>query len=653
MRESILLIDDEDIILKSFSSDLRHDGFVVTPVFSGELALKKLQHNKYDVVITDLKMGQVDGIEVLADVKRTSPQTVVIILTGQADLSSAVEALRLGADDFLQKPCDYEELKVRIINGLEKNKILVQQLTQTMDSVLTTEEALRESEEKLRTMADFAYDWEYWIDENGEFVYTSPSCERISGYSADEFIEDHTLLETICFQADRAMFSRHLQLEEKDIDPGLSLEFRIVTKGSKIKWLSHSCRLVYSEDGRYLGRRASNRDITVRKNMEEELIKAKKTQTSSILAGGIAHDYNNLLTAIMGNIDLAMMNVSDHSEINHYLENAKSASLRARDLTSKFLAFSSASSPYKKIISIESLLRGAVELALSGSNVNVDFIVLDKLWLVEVDEDQLRQAFTNIIFNAKEAMSHGGTVRVEVENFNAIERETPSFLPSEKFVRITVLDSGCGISIDDLDNIFDPYFSTKQRGSQKGMGLGLTVAHSVIEKHLGLIDIHSTPGEGTSVIVFIPAVDKEIELAGDSISHGNQVVDHTLKNKRIMVMDDEEIIRDVASTMLAQAGYDVDLVCDGEEAISLYKKRANSESPIDLVILDLTIAGGMGGKDTVLKIHTLNPDAKVIVSSGYLSDPIMINYSVYGFCGSIGKPYLFQDFIKTVAKSLK
>jgi CheY-like chemotaxis protein len=311
------------------------------------------------------------------------------------------------------------------------------------------------------------------------------------------------------------------------------------------------------------------------------------------------------------------------------------------------------SAPLKKITSIKSIVMDAAELALSGSNVKSVFKIPDDLWLVDADTGQLGQAFANVIINGKESMVEGGVIEIEVENLDEADKKGPRILPAKRYVKISVRDSGCGIAEEDLDTIFDPYFSTKQRGAQKGMGLGLTVVHSVIEKHYGHIHIESKPGKGTLVEILLPAIGKEHQFSERDSSRGILVVEHASQNMRIMVMDDEEIVRDVAFTMLTQSGYAVDLVHNGAEAVALYKKRMNSDSPIDLSILDLTIPGGMGGKDTILEIHKLNPDAKVVVSSGYSSDPIMINYGVYGFCGAIGKPYQFQEFVKVVAKSLR
>ena len=653
-NKSILLVDDEEIILGSLQKDFQQENFVVTTAGSGEEAVGKLQENHFDAVITNLVMDGIGGLEVLQEAKKSYPDISVIILTGQGALSSAIDALRMGADDYLLKPCAFDELLVRLSKIFDQ-KLLRQQLNNAKEESLHNKAALSESEEDLRIMTDFAYDWEYWVDPEGNYKYMSPSCERITGYNIDEFKSRARLVEDICDPEDRAKLSHHLQQESSQRHYVHKIDFRIITKQGKIIWLNHICQPVYSEDGHYLGRRASNRDITNRKNMEEELIKAKKLQATATLAGGIAHDYNNLLTAILGNIDLAKIVIDQDSAACEYLNNAEQASFRARDLTQKFITFSSGGAPIKQVATIDKALQGAMDLALSGSNVKYEFSAPEDSWSVEVDLGQLNQAITNIITNSREAMPDGGTIHVKVEHLESLVYETEAGLdlPENKYLKISFQDEGAGISEEDLVNILDPYFSTKERGTQKGMGLGLTIVHSIIKKHNGDICIHSSPGQGTTVIMYLPAAVQQGEQ-GTAIREGRPIegTSRPTKRHKILIMDDEDIVRDVVGDMLSHLGYEVLCAKDGEEAIEIYKNAQDSPAPVDLVILDLTIPAGMGGKEAVRGIHQINSAARAIVSSGYSNDPIMENYQEYGFCAAIVKPYQIKGLNKVVSRFL-
>ena len=370
------------------------------------------------------------------------------------------------------------------------------------------EESLRESEEQFRTVADFTYDWEYWIAPDGRYLYVSPSCERITGYNSDEFLNDPGLLEKIVHPDDQSTFVTHL-LKTEQREGAFDLDFRIITRDGKERWINHVCQPVYGSDGGYLGQRASNRDISKQKLMQEELLKTKKLESVGLLAGGIAHDFNNLMSVVVGNISLARTEMRPGSKGFKNLVEAEKASIQTTALTSRLITFSKGGRPVKEPVSIGDLVKNSVDSSLKGSDISWIFSVPEDILPAEVDEEQMKQVIHNITTNAQEAMAEQGTINVSCGNVIIGEKDTLN-LKDGKYVKISIEDQGPGIPEKDLMNIFDPYFSTKEMGTQKGMGLGLAVSDSIVKKHDGLITVESKLGTGTTFSIYLPVSEKEI-----------------------------------------------------------------------------------------------------------------------------------------------
>lgn len=392
------------------------------------------------------------------------------------------------------------------------------------------------------------------------------------------------------------------------------------------------------------------RDLTERKKMEEELLKIQKFESIGALAGGIAHDYNNILAVIMGNISLAQTYLDTDDRVFQLLTEAEKASEVAKKLTTRLLTFSKGGSPVRKVVHIAPILMGAVDFTLSGSNVKSDFSIPNDLRLIEVDESQIGQAIYNIVVNAMEAMPGGGTINVRAENARISPENNPA--PNEtNYLKISIKDHGTGIPEEILGKISDPYFSTKDMGTQKGIGLGLSISQSIIKRHGGYIDIESKVGTGTTFFIYLPATGKKISRKVPVKKPLKE--SHISGEGRILVMDDEEMIRDLAGQMLGRLGYDVALSGDGAEAIDIYTEAMKSERPFDLVVLDLTIRGGIGGKETISKLIEIDPGIKAIVSSGYSDSSVMSDYKSYGFKGSIAKPYKLEELDNILFEVLK
>jgi PAS domain S-box-containing protein len=384
------------------------------------------------------------------------------------------------------------------------------QLEEDVISLKLAEEKIRISEERFRTVADFSYDWEYWIDPNGQLKYISPSCERITGYKPEEFMDNINLLSAICLNGDDDTIGTHFKSDYSENEPSASINFKILKKDGGISWLNHICQPITGNGGLFLGRRACNRDITDQKKLEEDLIKAKKLEATAILAGGIAHDFNNLLAVATGNIELFEETLNGGGAEHRFLKNAQLALARAVDLTSKFITFSSGGTPYKKPTDINSFVSEIAASILTGTNINLAVILPLESWQVDIDKRQISQVVQALVVNAKEAMLGGGRLELTIQNLESIasEKAVVAILPENKYVKVTFKDEGVGFSESNLEKAFDPYFSTKEMGAEKGMGLGLTIAHAIINKHNGYITIVPPRGDGSAVVFYLPLTDQ-------------------------------------------------------------------------------------------------------------------------------------------------
>jgi len=385
---------------------------------------------------------------------------------------------------------------------------------------------------------------------------------------------------------------------------------------------------------------AALEDITDLKKHEKEQQKIEKLESLGVLAGGIAHDFNNILTGIMGNLSFSQALIDTDHQAHNPLAEAEKATKRAAELAQQLLTFAKGGEPNKKVVSLQRLIRDAASFMLRGSNVKPVVNITDVLHNVEVDEGQIYQVLNNLIINADQAMPGGGTLTISSNN-ETLKEDNPFGLDAGPYIRLDIHDTGCGIPTDNLAKIFDPYFSTKISGT----GLGLATAYSVIQRHKGHIGVSSAIGQGTTFTIHLPAVEEPVE----EIAPEAGKLSARARGGTILVMDDEKMIRDTASQMLKFLGYEVTTCVNGEEAIELYRASVKSQTPYLAVIMDLTIPGGLGGKETAERILAADPAARLIVSSGYSSDPVMANFRQYGFSGAIAKPYNLDDFKNTLS----
>jgi two-component system, cell cycle sensor histidine kinase and response regulator CckA len=381
------------------------------------------------------------------------------------------------------------------------------------------------------------------------------------------------------------------------------------------------------------------RDISERKRMEEELQKSQKLDSLGLLAGGIAHDFNNLLGGIFGYLDLAA-GTAHTTQAAEYLTKALSTIERARGLTRQLLTFAKGGAPIKKLERLVPFIGETAQFALSGSNVSLRLIVPPSLWPCEIDRNQIGQVIDNFVINAQQAMPEGGVIEVTAENIHLETKAHPA-LPGGDFVKIAVRDHGIGMPKEILPKIFDPFFTTKA----KGHGLGLATCYSIVKRHGGSIDVESEPGKGSTFTFYLPASP---EAATSDYGIGTALHCGT---GSILVMDDEEVIRDAVSSMLKAMGYNVHCVPNAKEAIEAVESRGKES--FAALILDLTIPGGPGGKETIREIRKFDNDVRAFVASGYADDPVMANPANFGFTASIRKPFVKSELAELLNKHLR
>ncbi len=348
----------------------------------------------------------------------------------------------------------------------------------------------------------------------------------------------------------------------------------------------------------------------------------------------------------MGNIDLAQMDSEPDGRVFERLAYAKEGCTNLKNLIRQFIIFSKGGTANREIGSIEELIKDSAIRVIKSPNVISDLFMETDLWTVAYDKVQMKQVIGNLISNASESMPSGGQIKIYAENITAAVARKEAGLPMEEgdYVKISVQDKGTGIREEHLGRIFDPYFSTKK----KGRGLGLTTVYSIIKKHYGYIYADSKPGAGTTFYLYLPASKKEIPRKQET-----KAAKPVLHKGKILIMDDEEIIIDVAVQMLSQLGYDVKFSKNGTQAIETYKKAMISGKPFDVVILDLHVEGGMGGKEAIRELLKIDPDVKGIVSSGYSNDPEMADFEKHGFTGIVEKPYSIQELGQTLENIMR
>ncbi len=637
----ILIVDDEPRMCQSVRELLAGQGCQLESAGSGREALRRLEEGGYELVLLDLVLPDVSGQEVLSFIQEHYPSLLTIVISGVTSIDAAVTALQRGAYDYIRKPVEAEELRRRVANALEQVRL-------TREKAAINWE-LEQSQRKYRYLVENSPDLIYTLDEQGRFTFVNDAFERLLGYRREQVIGRHY---SEIVQPQDVEKSRFVFNERRTGSRAASgLELRLRHGPSPLEPLDFPVEVkaqgIYDresdrQDKNFLGTYGVARDLRERKALEHHLQQVEKMEAVGRLAGGIAHDFNNFLAAVVGNIALAKMHANSADEIHARLEQMERATLRARDLTQQLITFAQGGLPMKRAGHLAELIQEAATFVLRGSNVRCRCSFPKDLWPGEFDSGQITQVVHNLIINADQAMPDGGLISVQGENVTITEGY-PLPLKPGRYVRVTVEDQGCGIPPENLTKIFDPFFTTKK----SGMGFGLATSYSIVQSHGGYLTVESTVGKGTRFFFFLPATGEappRAEGAEEKLYRGSG---------RILVMDDDRFLQDVYKRLLERLGYSPVVVADGSEALVRYRQAFQEGRPFAAVIMDLTIPGGMGGKEAIRHLLAQDPQAVAIIASGYSRDPVMARYREYGFKDVIEKPFSNQRLSEVLWRAVR
>ena len=549
---------------------------------------------------------------------------------------------RMQAEDNLQKA--HDSLETRVEKRTAELSQAFANLHQEMRERIKAEKALSAEKERLSITLRSIGDGVITTDIDNNVLTINKVAERLTGWT--EATATGQQVDTVFHIINQENNQPCENPVNQAIKTGRIIDnesgtILIANDGTR-KNIADSAAPISNEKSQIIGAVLVFRDITEKNKMEEELLKTKKLESIGVLAGGIAHDFNNILTAIMGNISLAAKLTENDDQTHKLLVAAGKAGLRAKDLTLQLLTFSKGGEPIKKLASIANIIQDSADFILHGSNVKCEYHFPDDLSPVAIDKGQISQVIQNIILNADQAMPQGGAITITCKNYRHTQGDALP-LTDDNYVKIDITDQGIGIPKELIEKVFDPYYTTKEKGD----GLGLAITHSIINKHGGHISVYSQPDQGTTFTIYL-TVSKEKPLLAENILDLPQ----SKGEEKILIMDDEKLVRNVAHDILSFLGYKVEFTTNGQETLDLYRTNMEKGTPFDIVIMDLTIPGGMGGKETIKNLLQINPQVKAIVTSGYSNDPIMANYKEYGFMGVVNKPFQVKDLGNEITQVL-
>ena len=626
IRKDIVIVHRLENAASGLRNALESNGFSITLHCSAlDELFAFLQTNTADLVLMDIPRNEENGEIQAAEIIMKRWDIPVIFLVGTSDEEIIQKAKLIQPYGFIPDQID--------------DKILAANI----DAILffhAQEQKLRWSESKYTNLYDSMIDGFIRTDSSGKIIECNASFLELVGYTAEEL----SGLSYFDLTPDRWHNKEFHVIQDEVLPRGFSCVYEkeyLRKDGSAVPVEIRTC-LSKNVNGVVEGMWSIVRDISERKRAEEELLKANKLESIAVLAGGIAHDFNNILTAMLGNISLSKMMLDKTHSCYDLLNDAEKAGIRAKDLTQQLLTFSRGGAPVKKNTLLPLIIRDSADFVLRGSISKCLFSIPDDLWPVHADEGQISQVIQNLVINADQAMPKGGTINISAFNRVIKEGESPR-LSGGRYVEITISDSGVGIPESFLPDIFDPYFTTKQTGS----GLGLSICYSIIKNHAGIIDVKSEIAHGTTFTITIPAAESAPGPGKEKSSQGS------LRGEgRLLIMDDDAMIRSFMSSLLPEFGYTVDFASDGEEALILYEQAIAERKPYILSIMDLTIPGQMGGRETIQLLHTKHPSALVVVTSGYSNDPVMGDPEKYGFSGVLVKPFTAEILLSLIKEML-
>ncbi len=542
----------------------------------------------------------------------------------------------------------FDVLKTPYI-GPDGNLLGLIGICRNINELKQAERQAAEERERLRVTLHSIGDGVIATDVYGKITSLNKVAEQLTGWLNDEAIglPSTTIFHIVDENSNEPCTDPVQQVLALGIMTDIKNGSLLVCRDGSRRSIADSCAPIRSREERIIGTVIVFRDVTHEKERIKELIKIKELESVSLLARGIAHDFNNILLAILGNIELAAQTVADDPQTTALLVSAQKAVDRASKLVDQLAIFTKGGEPVKELITLPELIQESADIILHGSQIICKYEFADDLWPIKADSSQISQVIQNIIVNAKHAMPNGGNIMIRCNNvrISSVSSSQPS-LHEGCFACISIEDSGTGISPEIIDKIFDLHFTTKPDGN----GLGLVICQLVIKRHQGCITVQSELDKGSVFTVYLPVTQSLISPCPQPLLPQNEA--RQRQTARIIVMDDDQMLRDLAKAQLRSLGHEAFLAVDGEEAIRLYHELQESGSPADLVIMDLTIPGGMGGQEAAKKILLFDPEARLIVASGYSDDPVLADYKKYGFQAAIAKPFSLAELRQAITTVL-
>src|SRR5437868_4216307 len=623
----ILLVEDQDDSRQTLRKLIELRGHEVVAVATAEEAERALTETNFPLLILDWMLPGKSGIDLCRELRLRSDgdEMFILLVTAKGDREDLEQALEAGANDYLTKPIDLSRLNVRLSVAERQIRSLIER-----------NQTRRELQESARTMTKIlenTADGFVALDVLGRFTYLDPGEESLLCRSRDELLGQKVSekFPEFCGTPFDKNYRHVLEKQE-------SVEFETCDPTGQ-KWFEVHA---YPSGG---GVSALFRDVTERKRTEEDRLTTGKLESLGTLAGGIAHDLNNILTVISGNIGLAQFEApADDKDLLVCLAKAGEAAKQAAHLSSQLLTFSKGGAPVKKVVALTELLTKAANFSLHGSNLRAEIEIPPDLWRAEVDSAQIEQVVNALMINAREAMPSGGTVLIASRN-TELENRAGVLLPQGRYVKVTIADQGSGVPDSIATKIFDPYFTTKPASS----GLGLSISFSIIKKHGGLLHLENSSPTGAVFAFYLPATKAE----ATELTQSRSGAPSSFENQRILVMDDEEGIRDLTTQLLISLGYNVTAVGDGSEAVRAYQNAMERGENFHAVILDATIRGGMGGLATIERLRSLDPHVTAIICSGYSDEAALAGFLQYGFRGTLPKPFTRRDLGDALERALR
>ena len=623
----ILLVEDHAGSRRNLQRLIARRGHEVVAVGSAEEAEAALAAEPFPFLILDWMLPGKSGVDLCREL-RTQPngdEMFILLVTARADTADLEQALEAGANDYLTKPLDLDLLNVRIS--------VAERQIRELGERNQARAALQDSARNMTNILENTTDGFFAVDSDWELTYLNAEAEKIIGRKREELLGG--LLWELFPELVGSVFQANY---EKVMAEQVAMEFEASDSSGKSWFEVHA----YPSNG---GVSVFFRDISERKKTESERLTKSKLESLGTLAGGIAHDLNNILTVISGNIGLAQIEApADSGNLLGFLSKAGQAAQHAAHLSSQLLTFSKGGAPLKKVVSMGELLEHSAEFALYGSNLRADLDIAVDLWKAEVDAVQIEQVVNALMLNAREAMLHGGTVRVRARNV-VVEENANALLAAGRYIKISITDRGTGISEELQTKIFDPYFTTKPAAT----GLGLAISYSIVKKHGGLLLLESSSADGSVFAFYLKATEHavstpEARVAGRPFHYNHQ---------RILIMDDEAAIRELTSQLLGTLGYEVTAVPDGLEAVRLYERALRRGEHFQAVILDATVRGGMGGVATIERLRSLDPKVNAIICSGYSDEAALSEFLAYGFRGALPKPFTRSELADALQRAFE